>query len=163
MRDIRDDLHERLNAIDSRYADEMRDYDGKREALDTAHRSCIADLTRERDALAALLALEDRKAGAGTAPVLKPRILVPLGDFLITKAAAYGAVTKDELRTEADAAGYPEAKSGRSFHFVLMNIAKAGKLTRLADGRYAHPSPSPALGSLFGSKQEEEADMPTIM
>lgn len=122
----------------------------------------ITELTRERDALSALLALENRKAGDAGEPVTKSRTLVPLSDFLITKAAAFGAIGKDDLKSEAEAAGYPEAQNGRAFHFTLMNITKAGKLIRLPDGRYAHPSPVP-LGSLFATVQEEEATMRTVM
>lgn len=163
MRDIREDLHERLADLDTRYADEMRSYDEKRSVLDAEHGRVIAEITRERDALSVMVAVEDRKAGTPAPIDIKPRALVPLSDFLITKAAAYGAVSKDELKAEAEAAGYPEAKSGRQFHFVLMNVTKAHKLHRLPDGRYAHPNPSPALSGLFAQRETEEGKMRTVM
>lgn len=167
MRDIRDDLHERLNFLDIRYADVMRDFDERRALLDLDFRTALGDLTRERDALSALLALENRKVPEGSEEHTKPRVLAPLSDFLITLAASYGAVRKDQLRAEADAAGYPEAKNGRSFHFVLMNIAKAHKLHQLPDGRYAHPNSPQPLSGLFGMNgldgQDREVEVRTVM
>ncbi len=162
MRDIRDDLHERLNALDARYAETMRDYQDRCEALNSEYKTALEDITRERDALAALLAVENRKAPGGEKSEQKPRVTASLSDFLIAVAAAHGAIKKDQLRAEADAAGYPEAKNGRAFHFVLMNITKAHKLHQLPDGRYAHPNP-PALSELYAPPKTEEGTMPTLM
>src|SRR6266699_433869 len=63
MRDIRHDLRERLASISGRYADEMAQYQEKREALDNAHRDTMTALDREKVAVEQLLAVEEERQG----------------------------------------------------------------------------------------------------
>ena len=157
MRDIRNDLRERLANVNGRYADEMVKYDDEIQRLHESHREVLDSLDRERAALQQMLELEESREGAPlsiSADPPKP-FRVSLADFLITKIYAHGPLSKDEIREQADRAGYFDELDGRTFHTTLMNITKGGKLQRLADGRYAHPRPT---GSLFGieAKQKEE-------
>jgi hypothetical protein len=144
MRDIRTDLKERLAAVAGRYADAMVEYDRQREALEEAHSKTIAALDRERAALEQMLAIEEGRTGA--APLTEARRaarLVPLADFMVTKVHAHGPLDKDQLRAEANLAGYFSEADGRTFHTTLMNITKCGRLIRLPDGRYAFPDRQP--------------------
>jgi hypothetical protein len=141
MRDIRSDLRERLAAVHGRYADEMANYTEKREELEKAHREAINSFERERAAIEQMLAVEDQRSGIAPAvsEARKTARLVRLEDFLVNKVAAHGDLSKDELRAEAELAGYFEEGDGRKFHLTLMNITNAGKLVRSLGGRYSYP------------------------
>jgi hypothetical protein len=146
-RDIRRDLRERLAIIDGRYADTIADHVAKHEALEREYRETIAVLEQERAALAQLLDIEEKRYGTLPAAIeaQKKRRLVPLADFLVTKVHAHGPMDKDQLRAEADLAGYFEDGNGRTFHTTLMNITNGGRLIRLSDGRYDFPNREPIL------------------
>jgi hypothetical protein len=162
MRDIRADLRERLAAVAGRYADEMAEFDRQMDALQARHRERITALERERATLEQLLSIEDRRSGADNQPVLqetRPR-LVPLADFLVTKAHAHGPLTKEDLRTEASLAGYFRDGNGRTFHTTLMNITRHRRLIQLPDGRYSFPQHTGAL--LFGVTQPETEEVSVI-
>lgn len=163
MRDIRNDLRERLASIDARYADEMARYDEQRLLLELSHKQAITDLERERAAVQQMLSFEDRREGNQPDTTEQAAAqLVPLVDFLITKLHTHGPLDKDELKAEASAAGYFAEGNGRTLHTTLMNITKNGRIARLSDGRYAFPSPS--SGPLFGMDAEpEEGEMRTVM
>jgi hypothetical protein len=154
MRDIRHDLRERLASIGGRYADELSQYDEKREALEREHRTAIVGLERERIAVEQLLAIEEERHGipADAVEAGKTARLVPLAEFLITKVYTHGPMEKDQLREEANLAGYFAEGNGRKFHTTLMNITKCGRLVHRPDGRYAFPARHPA--TLFGSDDQ---------
>jgi hypothetical protein len=154
MRDIRHDLRERLASISGRYADEMAQYQEKREALDNAHRDAMTALDREKVAVEQLLAVEEERQGILPAAVeaRKTARLVSLDDFLVTKVHAEGPMDKDQLRAEANLAGYFAEGNGRTFHVTLMNVKRCGRLVQLPDGRYAFPERHAAM--LFGSDDQ---------
>jgi hypothetical protein len=152
MRDIRDDLRERLRSIDARYADEMAEYQEAISELTKKHREYVDALSRERAAVDQLLAIEDGRADLPSAPSSTKMIpLVPLGDFLIAKIASYGPMDKEALKIEFNAAGY--TGGGRNFHATLMNITNHGKLTQLEDGRYAIPTRATPLFDVEPSQE----------
>lgn len=147
MRDIRQDLRERLAEIAGRYADEMADYVRKRESLEQSHTAAVAELERQKHALEQMLSIEIGRHGASPreAEIKTTAHRVALADFLVTKVHAHGPMEKDQLRAEADLAGYFEEGNGRTFHTTLMNITNGGRLVRLPDGRYAFPQREPIL------------------
>jgi hypothetical protein len=161
MRDIRNDLKERMAGVASRYADAMVDYERQRGELEKTHTLTITSLDRERAALEQLLVIEDQRNGIEPSEIKRTARLVPLADFMVTKVHTHGPLEKDQLRSEADLAGYFADGNGRTFHLTLMNITNAGRLTRLSDGRYAFPEREP--NSLFGMDQSKEANMKTLM
>jgi hypothetical protein len=164
MRDIRHDLRERLANISARYLDEMYEYDQKREALEEGHRTTIEGLDRERTAVEQLLKVEEERHGAspGEVEARKTARLVPLATFIETKVHAHGPMDKDQLRAEANLAGYFIDGNGRTFHATLMNIAKCGRVLQLPDGRYAFPErPARALDEDHDPATEDE--MQTLM
>jgi hypothetical protein len=150
MRDILDDLHERMREIASKYADEMQRYDEECRLGLLKHRSFIESLEREKKALQQVIAAETaRKSNLGE-PLKQAAIFKqpPLSDFIIRKLEFYGAKSKDDLRREATLAGYQD--DGRIFHMTIQNIAKAGKILVQPDGRYAHPNQN-----LFNARRDE--------
>ena len=164
MRDIRHDLRERLASISGRYADEMTQYQEKREALDNAHRDTMTALDREKVAVEQLLAVEEERQGILPAAIeaRKTARLVALDDFLVTKVHAHGPLDKDQLRAEANLAGYFAEGNGRTFHVTLMNVTKCGRLVHLPDGRYAFPERRGA--ALFGgADQTTEDEVQTVV
>jgi hypothetical protein len=160
-RDIRPDLQERLASVAVRYADEMVRYDREREALDQGHKETIEALERERKTLQQLLAIEDGHHNVMPDGIKRTARLVRLDDFLVGRVRASGPMDKDQLRAEADLAGYFVEGNGRTFHTTLMNIV-GHRLIRQPDGRYALPDNQP--GTLFGmGNSTEEAGMKTLM
>jgi hypothetical protein len=153
VRDIRNDLRERLLLLNGRYGDVMRDYDAQREALEAAHRATIEMIERERLAVRQLLEIEERREGSTSVEIEPIRRRVPLADFLIAKACAHGPVEREVLKSEAQAAGYEF--DGRTFHATLMNVEKHGKVIKREDGRYEGPKRSE--DGLFGLGNETEA------
>lgn len=140
MRDIRTDLRDRLAAVMGRTVDEHDRYIRAQDVLQAQHKQEIESLERERKALEALLAIEQERDGTLPleAPVARP--VLPLGEFLTTKVHAHGPMEKDELRSEAEMAGYlNDIVNGRTFHTTLMNVVKYGKIIQLPDGKYAYP------------------------
>src|SRR4051794_39674041 len=89
MRDIRNDLQQRLAAVDGRYADAMARYEERLAALHKEYSETITALDRERTVLKELLALECRRDEAtpeGAAAYLqRAQLRLPLVDFIITK------------------------------------------------------------------------------
>ena len=144
MRDIRADLRDRHSAVMGRTADEHDRYARARDTLEAEHKKELEALDRERKALEALLTIEEERDGA--VPLAPPlgRPILPLGEFLTTKVHAHGPMDKDELRSEADLAGYfDDVTNGRTFHTTLMNFVKHGKIVQLPDGKYAYPARTP--------------------
>ena len=160
MRDIRSDLRERLAAVQGRYADEMADYVRKCEEMEAAHRKAISDLERELAAIQQILAIEDQRHDGGTLSEIRTRRpLISLADFIITKVHAHGPMHKEELRSEAELAGYLSDGDGRTFHATIMNITKGGRIIQHQDGRYGFPE---RQSTLFGTGQTED-EMKTVM
>jgi len=158
VRDIRNDLVERLAAVDARQRDTEAEF---AERLDSLHRErgeTIAAIVRERGALREMLELESRREGAPAERAGAPFLarLLPFSDFIVTKVHTLGPMDKEQLRAEAEAAGYSEG--GRTLHTTLLNAVRHGKLWQLPDGRYEFAVRSPE-GPLFGLGQSEEADV----
>jgi hypothetical protein len=154
VRDIRNDLRERLSALSGRYADQMHEYEAQREALDSHHRRVIEAVERERLAVQQLLEIEERREGSPTLEIEPLRRRVALADFLIAKICAHGPIDKDALRSEAIAAGYEN--DGRTFHATLMNVEKHAKVRKTPDGRYVGPEQTTGLFGM-GDQQQEAA------
>jgi hypothetical protein len=138
MRDIRNDLRERLASVAARYVDEIDEHNQKLKSLEKSHEETLTGLARERAAVEQLLAIEDERAGIPALTLAqKLAVLVPLGDFLVMKVQHHGPMQKEQLRAEARLAGYLPDGNARVFHITLMNVTKCGRLVHLPDGRYA--------------------------
>jgi hypothetical protein len=159
MRDIREDLMERLFRVKGRYCEEMVQFQQRVDELHREHKRVINECERERLALEQMIAIEDSR----TSPDLisRPRTLVPLIDFLIATIDAYGPIDKDELRNAASQAGYFSENNGRTFHTTLLNLTKHGRVAHLADGTFVAPD---KIGfQLFGMDKSDEAERQRMM
>ncbi len=143
MRDIRDDLRERLAIAEASLQATSNEFDAKRQALEIEYREKIARFDRERAALLALLDVENVRGGGNpeqTAVNLKKSggFRLPLAEFFITAVHSSGALTKDELREKAESAGYfaDGDSGGRTTHTTLMNLVGAKRLYRDDAGSY---------------------------
>jgi hypothetical protein len=141
MRDIIEDLKERLRNVLARYADEEASYTEARVELDAKHRQAISLLNVEQNAIEQLLRSELARTGSAMQEPVLPRPKLSLVDFLLTKLHADGPMPKDDLRRHAQLAGYfgDEDAGGRKVHATLMNLATAGRAHRLPDGKYSFP------------------------
>jgi hypothetical protein len=159
VRDIRNDLRERLAVINGMQADEESRYFDERMRIDNDHARALESFERERSVINQLLAIEERR---GSLPTIPTSFKSPLPDFLITNIKMFGPMSKNELRAAVESAGYFEddEANGRTFHTTLMNITKGGRLRQLPDDRYAMPD----LEGLFSADGEtKEGEMRTLM
>jgi hypothetical protein len=162
MRDIREDLRDRLAAIQAAYNAAVEEHDGEMVALQNRFRRKVDALDSERAAVLQLLKIEEERPGAtndqaGVSNVRQPAF--PMAEFIITKLHAHGPMTKEEIRAQVDLAGYLDGEArGRTFHLTLMNISSGnGRISRLPDGRYAFQSKG-SQAALFGSAQATKGD-----
>jgi hypothetical protein len=155
MRDIREDLRERLAAIQAASNAAIEEHENRALALQADYRQKADALERERQAVLQMLKFEEARARPTEPGTARPPAL-PLAEFIITKIHANGMMTKEEIRAEVDQAGYLEGEAtGRTFHLTLMNISgTGGRICRMSDGRYAVPGKVPQE-TLFGSAKGE--------
>lgn len=154
MRDIRDDLRDRLETIDGEERAAMSDFQEQLELLHAAHNKRVADLHRARAAVKEMLEVEEQRlsASATTAASLPAVPRLPLVDFLVTQIEKHGPITKEGLRELTEAAGYfSDQVTGRNFHFTLVNLAKHGRIVNKGGDTYEAAEPLP---SMFGAGME---------
>ncbi|UFZ02146.1 hypothetical protein LQG66_22935 [Bradyrhizobium ontarionense] len=154
MRDIRDDLRERLAAIQTAFNAATEEHENQMIALQAGYRQKADALERERQAVLQLLKIEEARA-TSSGPSIARHPALPLSEFIITKLHTIGPMTKEQIRAEVDRAGYLEGEAtGRTFHLTLMNISGAGgRISKLPDNRYIAQSRSDA--TLFSPSHPE--------
>jgi hypothetical protein len=135
VRDIRDDLIERLEKANAEMAVAQTNHDVERRELEQRfHRQFVAIAERQK----ALRVLLDEETGVlGEKREVTPgekRFQLPLQEFILNLLSANGSATKDEIKDAAERAGYESA--GRMVHATLLNIKKSDKVLLLADGQY---------------------------
>jgi hypothetical protein len=137
VRDIRDDLRERLKIVDLRSDEENERYGAARRHLEVEHAQAIQMLQEQRKALLVIINAESE----GSSPeqeIHRPAMRLPLKDYFLTIISTRGPHSKDDLKEAAITAGYfsDGANAGRATHATVMNITSSGTLRRLPDGRY---------------------------
>ncbi|WP_425907164.1 hypothetical protein [Nitrobacter sp. TKz-YC02] len=162
MRDIRDDLRERLAAIQSAFNAAVDENEAQIVAIQAAYRQKVDAFERERQAVLQLLRIEEERSQPaevkeGQSVARQPAL--PLSEFILTKLHAQGPMTKDQIRAEVDRAGYFDGEAtGRTLHLTLMNISgSGGRVCRLIDGRYACQTKA-GHQTLFGPTQSINGD-----
>jgi len=128
LRDIRDDLKERLAAIDTE-ADKLK--------------AQLNSLTQKRLSLQALLEEEEARFAKGDqnlfagAPDEPGKYATPLSKIILGKIKYNGgSATLEDLKRAAESAAYDfgEKQPGRSIHFALIGMAQNGLVENLGDG-----------------------------
>lgn len=139
LRDIRPDLRDRLNLLETDVSQARAEFDRQLAELQTNFQKVIKENTNQIEALKALIDAEDRRMGGGLPTVhqeAKPLPATPLGEFLLERIKERER-TKEELKQIAIEAGYfsdPE-KAGRSIHATVVNLLR-GKSIIDTDGKY---------------------------
>ena len=128
VRDIRDDLLERLNAIEAEMAAARTEYDAERRVLEANFAALFEDIHDRQIAISRILDLEARRMGEPSkrrAPSASAPFRLPLLDYILNFVAGHKK-SKDEIKEAVDRAGYEGA--GRTVHTTLLNMVRAGKL-----------------------------------
>jgi hypothetical protein len=128
MRDIRDDLRERLRTIED-----------ERAALQAAMKA----KGDEALAIMQLLDFEDKRFPAESADASPPPEK-PAADFIVDLARDQ-RLSKDEIRDALERAGYLRGAEtpGRVVHATLVNLERANRIMVDSDGKYSVPLPLP--------------------
>jgi hypothetical protein len=141
MRDIRNDLRERLAAVCEQIADVRGEYDHDRNDLERRFNERLMALSAEMSSLKTILESEARRQGdepvsfpKAKAPILR----APLADFLVYILKEREPLSKDDLRAMAENHQYfPDGtSSGRPVHATLMNLVRSGRVQETSDGLY---------------------------
>jgi hypothetical protein len=150
MRDIRDDLRERLKIVDLRSDEENERYGAARRGLEIEHAQAIQMLQEQRKALLVIINADSEDYSPPEEKIRRPAMRLPLKDYFLTIISTRGPHSKDDLKEAAITAGYfsDGANAGRATHATVMNITSSGTLRRLPDGRYDWVGPIDR--SLFG-------------
>ena len=162
MRDIRDDLRERLRKLEGDYIDEMARFQEENANLLARHRHNISEIDGKRDAVRRLLEIEDRNENepAAEKALRNPPVeRIPLMDFLTLKIEEEGLLSKEDLRAEAKIAGYFQEIDGRAFHTTLVNMVRANRVRIGPDNCYA---PAIRAHSLFDADDKQEGEMGSV-
>lgn|GEM_PF-1899260 len=154
MRDIRDDLRERLEGIDTQR-------DGLRKSLEA--------LDTEREIVLKMLEFETKRHAYSTTESLRIRVrstaLAAAADKITDAVVPFssrpmltfieglldkGAYTKEELRAEGEAAKMFTGNEapGRIIHAMVMNLERHGRIRQRADGKYEKIPADDRQGSL---------------
>ena len=134
MRDIRQDLRERLEAKrQQRIRHELA-----LEQCDAAIRSYEALLAEEEARVAAPMLHATALGPLAPNGATRPTPTLSLDDFIV-KAVGEGVTTKDEIRDRAVAAGYFQGAEspGRVIHAKVLHLCNSMRLYQLEDGKLA--------------------------
>jgi hypothetical protein len=120
MRDIRKDLHERLNAI-------LAEQD--------VHRQKVAELESQKNMLTTLLEQEQHRWGAEISTVRKSQDLTEIiRDIMSDGGEWHGGTVADVLLKRGYDVG--DGKPGRIIHFTLLGMAKRDLVESVGNGKW---------------------------
>ena len=146
MRDIRNDLLERVDLMEGRIKAAHAKCEDKIKQLQSERDATVADLKSSIAMLAKLLEFEQQETG-NIPPVAPKSPQLSLADFFERKLIESGPLSKDDLCNMAMKEGYfPDAESARqTVDGTLMNIVREKRICPLPDGTYALPMLSQAV------------------
>jgi hypothetical protein len=132
MRDIRQDLKERLGILEARRSE--------------LH-SELKEMDEESATVIRLLDIEDRRFPPEQLGQTEPEPTVALAEFIFTELGKR-PLGKDEMRPVAERGGYfkDTESPGRVLHLTLVNMERANRIRVREDGKYEQARREPANG-----------------
>jgi hypothetical protein len=128
MRDIREDLKERLSSLEARRAE---------------HHAALKELDEQAAAVMRMLDMEDRRFPEQK-PNGAPAPTKALTDFIYEELGRR-KMNKAEIKVAAERAGYENV--GRAVHLTLVNLERFGRISVGSDQKYER--------SMLGSRSDE--------
>jgi hypothetical protein len=143
VRDIREDLLERIKATETEMVSDAQLFQHEVKQLEIAFRRRAEEKQGILNGLRRLLDSEQRAFAAGGDDRVQPNALsnlvrpnMPLADFLLQEMAERGPKSKEELRDAAQEAGYfKPGDGGRAVHATVVNLLRVGRAIVLDGGK----------------------------
>lgn len=138
LRDIRDDLKERLRIALKEAEAISAEFEKEAKALQERYRLSLAAAERDQELLAQLLENENRRLGVTAQEAAPTAPTMPLDDFFVQQVQTKSPRSKDDLKEAAIKAGYfPDVTTaGRATHTTLLNITRANRIRNLGNDNY---------------------------
>ena len=149
MRDIREDLFERMEAATSEMATARTRYEEERREIEQRFQKLFEDIGNRQRALAVLLDEEARAHGSYAKPLPPLREMrLPLADFIMNGLNATGSMTKEDVKDLVERAGYGGGDGvGRMVHTTLLKPQECGQTS--ADGGWPIRNSTPVARQIF--------------
>jgi hypothetical protein len=148
MRDIRNDLQDRVKFIEEQINAASAQFEKMIEQLQSERDGRVTELKAELAAIGKLLEAEQRRLnGPQLRPITPQAPQLSLADFLVRKLSETGPLSKDDLRNLAMKEGYfaDTESAARAMHATLMDILRSERIRQLPDGAFAPPTLTQAI------------------
>jgi hypothetical protein len=144
MRDIRNDLQERVRLIEDQISSSYAQFEKMIEQLQSEREARVSELKSELSALGKLMEVEHRRM-ANVLPLQTPAAPeVSLADFILQRLGEMGPMSKDDLvdLTLKERLFDDGESADRAVHTTLVNIIRSEHLRQLHDGTFV-PNTAP--------------------
>jgi hypothetical protein len=138
MRDIRNDLQERVRLIEDQISNSYAQFEKMIEQLQSEREARVSELKAELSALGKLMEVEHRRM-ANVLPLQGPAATeVSLADFILQRLSENGPMSKDGLvdLTLKERLFDDGESADRAVHTTLVNIIRSEHLRQLHDGTF---------------------------
>lgn len=138
MRDIRNDLQERVRLIEDQISSSYAQFEKMIEQLQSEREARVSELKAELSALGKLMEVEHRRM-ANVLPLQAPAATeVSLADFILQRLSENGPMSKDDLvdLTLKERLFDDGESADRAVHTTLVNIIRSEHLLQLHDGTF---------------------------
>jgi hypothetical protein len=138
MRDIRNDLQERVRLIEDQISSSYAQFEKMIEQLQSEREARVSELRAELSALGKLMEVEHRRM-ANVLPLQAPAATeVSLADFILQRLSENGPMSKDGLvdLTLKERLFDDGESADRAVHTTLVNIIRSEHLRQLHDGTF---------------------------
>jgi hypothetical protein len=147
MRDIRNDLQERVRLIEDQISSSYAQFEKMIEQLQSEREARVSELKAELSALGKLMEVEHRRM-ANVLPLQAPAATeVSLADFILQRLSENGPMSKDGLvdLTLKERLFDDGESADRAVHTTLVNIIRSEHLRQLHDGTFVPNTVPPAI------------------
>lgn len=138
MRDIRNDLQDRVRLIEDQISSSYAQFEKMIEQLQSEREARVSELKAELSALGKLMEVEHRRM-ANVLPLQAPAATeVSLADFILQRLSENGPMSKDDLvdLTLKERLFDDGESADRAVHTTLVNIIRSEHLRQLHDGTF---------------------------